>query len=360
MIGVLDPVRYAAVYAKVHARLSELLSASAWDELLMAADLAEFVQRLAGTSYHDVVEFARQEAGDGVVEVVSLERALRGHLARAFLRPLTFVPAKPRNLLMWRWRHFEMDNLKTVLRAVDRDIAPDRARATLVPLGAVSELAWNDLVEVDSIPAVVESLAGTFYGSALEPALDRYRREESLLILEVRLDLAYFRRLLEMIRDLGGRDREEAERFLGTMVDSRSVLWAFRYRVYYELSPEEILNYSLHRGVRVDVSTIRAIAQGATVLEVLRHIWDGDLPNLDRLQNLSEEEALEEAEDIFSLYLFDQAQRVRGQYAMHLGVVLGYETLLETEIYDLISIAEGKAAKWSANEIRPYLITVHR
>jgi V/A-type H+-transporting ATPase subunit C len=260
---------------------------------------------------------------------------------------------------MWRWRHFELDNLKTVLRAVAQEVAPERARATLVPLGTTSALSWDSLVEVESVVSVVERLADTFYGEALKPALDRYRRGGPLLVLEVRLDLAYYRRLLAMIQGLSGRDRKEAERFLGTLIDSQNVLWAFRYRIYYGLSPEEILNYTLHRGIEIDATTIRAIAEGAHVLEVLRQVWDGRLSNLERLEGLSDEDALDEAERLFDRYLFEQAQRVRNKYAMHLGIVLSYEVLLETEVYDLVSIAEGKVANWSADQIRPYLIAPH-
>lgn len=356
-MGVLDPVRYAAVYAKVHARLGQLLDSKAWEDLLSAPDLERFLHRLAGTLYQDVVEHVRTEHEQEVIGVAILERALRGHLARAFLRPLTFLSGRPRDLLEWRWRRFELGNLKAVLRAVERDVPPGEARATLVPLEPVSELEWDDLVEAESVPGVVDQLSGTFYGAALQPALDRYRDGGPLLVLEVRLDLAYYRRLLEMIEDLRGRDRKEAERFLGTLIDGQNVLWAFRYRVYYGLSPEEILNYCLHRGVKVDVETIRWIAQGARVVDVLRDVWGEELTGLDRMEGLSSEEAITETEALFDRYLFDQAQGTRGAYAMHLGIVLGYEVLLETEVRDLVTIAEGKAVNWSAADIRPYLVT---
>ncbi len=354
---MLDPVRYAAAYAKVHARLGQLLNTQAWNDLLTAADLSDFVQQLSETPYQDAVEHVRREREGETIDVAVLERALRGHLARASLRPLTFVSGKPKDLLLWRWRRFELENLKTVLRAVERDVTPQQARSTLVPLGTASELPWDDLLESESVPQAVERLSDSFYGEALQPAMDRYREGGPLLVLEVRLDLAYYRRFLEIIERLTGRDRKEAERFLGTMIDSQNLLWAFRYRVYYGLSPEEILNYSLHRGVRLDVETIQWIAQGALVIDVLRDVWNGHLPGLHRLEGLSDKEALGEAEGVFDRYLFNQAQHTRGAYAMHLGIVLGYDVLLETEVRDLVTIAEGKAVNWSAADIRPYLVT---
>jgi len=351
MISPLDPPRYAAVYAKVHTRFSQLLSPGTWEDLLSASDLPEFIRRLEGTPYRAVVDLESDEG----VDLAHLERSLRGHSAQAVRSLLRFMPPGPRDLLAWRWRRFELDNLKTVLRAVKRQVDPERARATLVPLGEASAIPWEVLLEARSVSAVVDRLTDTFYGRALEPALDRYHREDRLFVLEVRLDLVYFRRLLEKIEGLGGQDRKEAERFLGIMIDSQNVLWAFRYREYYGLSPEEILNYSLHRGVKVDVSTIRRVAQGASLLAVMQDVWDGILSGLDRLEGLSDEEALVHAEGIFDRFMFKQARQVRTGYAMHLGIVLGYDVMLETEVGDLVTIAEGKAGGWSAQQIRPYL-----
>lgn len=355
-MGILDPARYAAVYARIHSRLGRLLPDEVWEDLLAVSDLPEFMNRLEGTAYQDAVRSMRGERNDGAREIEMLERAIRGHLARASRSPLPLMLGGPRDLLEWRWRRFEIDNLKTVLRAVEWDVDPQRARATLIPLGEASEVPWRSLVEAESVPAVVESIADTFYGEILSPALARYRREGLLFILEVRLDLGYFRRLLELIGGLHGRDRKEAERFLGIMIDSQNLLWAFRYRIFYHLSPEEILTYSLHRGVRVDAMTIRSIAEGARVRDVIREVWNGDLPGLQRLDGISDADALLEAEGIFNDYLFQEAQQTRKGYAMHLGIVLGYEVLLETEVHDLITIAEGRSANWSPREIRPYLI----
>jgi V/A-type H+-transporting ATPase subunit C len=360
-MGMFGVAQYPASYASVRARLARLLSPAEWADLLAARDVPEFVQRLAEMSYRDVTEFiAVDRATDQAVDLPRLERALRGHLARASRLLIHFVPEGARRLLRWRWRRFEVDNLKTVLRAVERGVDPERAMATLVPLGADSELAWDRLLNAGSVRALVEELEGTFYGETLEPAVETYCRQACRFVLEVTLDLAYFRRLQRLIKDLSGRDRKEAERFLGTMIDSQNVLWAFRYRVYYDLSLEEILNYTLHRGVKVDISTIRRIARGAGVLDILRDVWDGRLPGLERLEDMSDKEALAEAERIFDRYLFDEAQRVRRRYSMHLGLVLGYEVLLETEVNDLVRVAEGKAAKWAAEQIRPYLMAAHR
>lgn len=353
------PLRYGALYAKIHARLGHRLSPQTWDELLEAEGFSEFVNRLAQTPYGPAVERFRAESAQNELQVARLERVLRGHWTQQSLSLFYYLQGKASELLEWYWRRFELNNLKTVLRAVEGGVAAGRAESMLIPLGSYARLDWSALLEADSVPDLVDALSGTFYGDTMKPALSYYQQVGRLLVLEARLDLAYFYQLLDLIRALHGRDREAAERFLGMVIDGQNVLWAFRYRTFYDLSPEEILNYCLHDGIQVDVGVIKQIAMGAPLVEILQDLWQGRLSGVSDLAGLADAQALSQAEAILDRYLLRQAEQVRAAYAMHLGIVLAYEVLLEIEIRNLIRSAEGKAAHWDQDQIRPYLISVH-
>lgn len=351
-MAILDAARYAGVNAYVRALLSELIPPAMWTEIMAARDLAGLLNLLWETPYRPALE----TLVGGRLEPAPIERALWGHLARAARAPLGLMRGPARDLLDWLWRRFEVNNLKTVLRTVERRVSPDRIRASLIPLGTASALPWPALVEAASAPAVVERLRPTFYGRPLDQALDLYRREGSLFVLEVALDLAYYSRLLSKMAGLRGADRRQAERFIGTLADSQNLLWAFRYRVYAQLSPEEILNFTLQRGLRVDAAVVREIALGAPLQEVVARLWGDRLPDVDRLTGLSEREALPELERIFQHSLYRLAEEALKAYPFHLGVVLAYEILLESEVRDLVTAVEGRGAGWPPERIRPYLI----
>ncbi|MDX1686906.1 MAG: V-type ATPase subunit [Candidatus Promineifilaceae bacterium] len=352
MLGVLDVPRYAAVNARVRGRIGRLLPPARWRILLNASDSGEFLQYLSGTAYRPVLAAMVMERPD----LGEIERRLWQHLAQAYRAPLPFMPGGSKDLLAWLWRRFEVNNLKTILRGVKGGAPPAQIRRTLVPLGSDSELPWKTLTDLASVPVVVERLEGSFYGSALEPGLERYRREELLFPLEIRLDLAYFRQLLRFVEALRGRDRKEAQRFTGVMVDSQNVSWAFRYRIYDDFSPEEILNYTLRKGVRADASVIRQIAAGASVLPTLQNVWGESLPGLRRLVGLPDKQALLEMERIFDRYFYNEATETLKGYSLHLGIVLAYVALQETEVKDLVSVLEGIAANWSPDRIHAYRI----
>ncbi|MCZ7575305.1 MAG: V-type ATPase subunit [Ardenticatenaceae bacterium] len=351
-MAVLDAAQYAGANAQVRALISRLLPPPFWAEIIVARDLPGLLNLLWETSYRQTIA----PLAGARLAPATVERALWEYLARAARVPLSLLRGPPRNLLDWLWRRFEVNNLKTVLRTVERRVPADRIQASLIPLGPASALPWGVLAEAASVPAVVEYLRPTFYERPLNQALDLYRREGSLFVLEVALDLAYYGRLLAKLAGLTGRDRREAERFIGTLADSQNLLWAFRYRVYAHLAPEEILNFTLHHGLRVDASVVREIASGAPLRDVVARLWGDRLPDVERLSRLSEREALPELERIFQRYLYRLALDALKAYPFHLGVVLAYQVLLESEVRDLVTVVEGRVAGWPADRIQPYLI----
>ena len=179
MIGILDVPRYAAANARVRGRIGRLLSPAQWGVLLNSSDVGEFLQYLSVTTYQPVLAAVDIEGPDPG----EIERRLWQHLARSYRAPLPFMPGGAKDLLAWLWRRFEVENLKTILRGVKSGATPAHIRRTLVPLGSDSDLPWENLTGLASVPAVVERLEGSFYGRALEPGLERYRREELLFVL---------------------------------------------------------------------------------------------------------------------------------------------------------------------------------
>ncbi len=356
MLAILDPLRYAAANANVRGRMARLLPATTWQTLLTATDLNGLVTILNRHGYQTVLA----NLGTGEIAAAPVEKALWGHLVREMQAPLKLLPGKPQKLLGWLWRRFEVDNLKTILRSVDAGVAPDQIRAALIGLGPASGLPWNRLTESTSVSDIIEQLRGSFHGAfyarALDQATERYRQARDLFAFEVSLDLAYHRRLLRLLDDLSGRDKGEAQKLVGSRIDSQNLLWAFRYRVYFDLSPEEILNYTLQRRLRVDAEIVREIATGGAIGQMVQRLWSADLPGLERVTELPPEEALPRLQLSFQRHYYQVAQATRQGYPLHLGTMLAYLILLESDVRDLITIIEGQASGRSPDHIQSFLI----
>jgi len=344
--------RYSASSAQVHALLPNLLQPWQWAALLDAPDLTSLFSLLRGVTFRH----APTALGEATLDVVRAERDLAARYVAAARRPLSFLRGRRFELLDWFWRRFELDNVKTILRAVHHGAPPSQARGALIELGATLSLPWEELVASPSVPALVERLAGTWYGRSLRHALPQYRRQQSAFPLEVALDLGYHATLLERIDGLHGAEHADARTFLAAWVDAQNILWAFRYRFYAHLSPEEILNYTLYRGLRADAGIVRAIALGAPLAAVVRDVWGDGLAGLNELAALEEWEQAPRLELLFRRHFYSMAKRALVISPLRLATVLAYEILLDSEMRDLTAVIEGKSFGWTAAQIQPYLI----
>lgn len=344
--------RYAGANARVHALFARFIPPALWAELLEAATVADLCHLLLQSWYREKLAALTAAPPDEI----QLERALTRHWVWAARLPFGLLQGTSRDLLEWHWRRHELNNLKTILRAIHRQTPPEQVLPALISLGTPTELPWTTLATVSSIAALVERLRATWYGQVLQPALEEYRRQQSVFVLEVALDLAYYRRLRDLAAQLHGRDRQEADQTIGFWIDAQNLLWAYRYRLYAQLSPEEILNYTLQRNLRVNARVVRAIALGAPLLATVQSIWPDQIAGLDALTGLADRDALPRLELLLWRHLYARAVQMRTTAALQLGTVLAYKVLLESEVRDLVTIIEGKVFQRSGAQLQPYLI----
>jgi V/A-type H+-transporting ATPase subunit C len=306
-----------------------------WTGLLEAGSLSELSQFLGQTAL----------ATDGQV----LLQNLRGEIAAAGYTLVRFLPQRAGDLLAWYNRRFEIENLKAILRTVHYQLERRRAAESLIPLPP-NRWRWAAMVEAVSIPDLIEEIHDSAFARPLEHAMERYRQERRLFYLEIALDLFYFQKLVRLIELQRGREAVDSRRFLGRWIAIQNLLWAYRYRIYGGMTPEEIINYTLHHAFAAGLDTVRRVALGSSLaVEVGRlgfHISSG----LSELEGLTEVEFLAEQER------FRYATAVIGRPLFGLRGVFAYLWLLEAEVRDLIVIVEGKRTGLASPEIQRRMV----
>ena len=354
MIG-LDAVRYAGANARVKGLQSRLLSAETWKALVSADNLGDAFDLLRASHYA-----SETDAGAGArLSLESVERRLLGRAAANLRKSMAFVSGASRQLLVVWWQHFELENLKAVFRGVNQGMSPDRIQLFLIPLGGYSTLPWDALLHEHSVPGLIERLNKSHYINPLRNAYHMYERDRSLFGLEVALDVRYYRDVAAAINKLGPSERAEARRVLGTYLDILNMLWAFRYRVYYGLSAEEIVNYTLWHTIHTDADLVRTIALGATPGDIVTQIWGPHAVDLSPLQDArAEPEMLPRLEAALMRYWRGLAAQQTHGYPFRLGAILGYLILEELETQDIVRILEGKMIGWDVERIREHLVRV--
>jgi V/A-type H+/Na+-transporting ATPase subunit C len=330
---------YAAAQGHIRARLSGFLDRPTWARLLEAGSLPELSQFLGRTGAAPAI------TPDGAVRL----QILRGEAADAGRAVARFLPRVSRQLVAWYNERFEIENLKTVLRAIHYQLERPRALSSLIPLHP-PRWPWEELLEAGSVAAVIDRIRESPYARPLEHGMDRYQQERRLFYLEVAVDLFYFQKLVRLIEWQKGKGGADAQQFLGRWIAVQNLLSAYRYRIYGHMSAEEIINYTLHRAFAAGLETVRRVVLGAPLTVEAERLGFRLSPGLSEVEALTEMEL--------------QAERQRFRLAnatiVHplfgLGGVLSYLWLLESEIHDLTVLVEGKTIGLSGAEIARRLL----
>lgn len=341
---------YAAISARVRAMYSSLLSPQDFARLSDVPDFPTLITQLKQTAYGPYLENLKDK--DMTPQKVDL--AIKGRLADSYYSVIHMAPEHARSLLKQLYRYFEVQNLKAVLRAIITDPSWQRVQDVLFPMGSMSVLPAQAMVESGSVAAAVELLQGTPYYETLSFAMKRYSAEQNLFPLEVALDLYYWRQLWQEAKKLQGQDREQASRIIGSLMDVNNLMWVIRYKIYHGLSEEEVINYTLPFGFRVRDEDVRAIAAGADLSSVVGRVFPG-IPDLNAL--LEEPRAgLPKLEIELKRRLMQQCLAAFTGNPFHIGVPLAFLILSELEIEDLTVLIEAKSSRMPEEEFLPYML----
>jgi V/A-type H+/Na+-transporting ATPase subunit C len=341
---------YAAISARVRAMYSSLLSPQDFARLSDSPDLPTLIAQLKNTAYGPYLESLKER--DLTPQKVELQ--IEGRLADSYASVIQMAPQHAKPILKQLYRYFEVDNLKAVLRGMITNPDWDRISEVLFPMGSMSVLPAQAMVESGSLGSAVELLEGTPYYETLSFAMKRYSNEQNLFPLEVALDLYYWRQLWAEAKKLQGQDREQASRIIGSLMDVNNLMWVIRYKVYYQLSEEEIINYTLPFGYRVRDEDVRSIAAGADLSTVVGRVFPG-IPDLNTLLE-NPRTGLPMLEIILKRRLMQQCLSAFTGNPFHIGIPLAFLVLSQLEIEDLTVLIEAKSSQMAEEEFRPYML----
>ena len=343
--------------AKARILYSQLLNAAELSALSEAPSLAVLVDALKRTAYgHDLDSLKDREPTKEAIT-----RALKGRLAATYQSIMQTATNPARRVILQLYRRYELNNLKAVLRGLAVGSGPgsegglwNRVSNLLFPYGPGTVLPAERMIESGTVAAAVELLRGSDYYDVLISALKRYNAEQSLFPLEVALDLHYWRRLWQETLNLQGLDQSQAMRIIGSLVDITNLMWAIRYRVYQQLSEEELINYTLPFGYRLRDQDIRSVAAGADIGAVVARLYPAVQDAAALLSDLRRGLPLLEAE--LKRHVIRQCQAAFVGNPFHVGVPLAYLVLHDLEIHDLVLFLEAKDSGLAAESYEPFVL----
>ncbi|WP_353094921.1 V-type ATPase subunit [Tissierella praeacuta] len=337
---------FAAINTKIRVLRTNLLDKKDYINLMEKENVEEQIHYLReNTIYKE--ELSKIEDLDNIQQI---EIELKRHLISEFEKIMKYFTDEYRKLFRTLMLRHEIEELKLYLRAFER-------KEDLVKIENLSLLKEKyysfDLKKVrnsSNLEEFIENLKDTMYYKALNP----YKNEEHskvIFYMEMNLDRLYFNELKSQSKNLKKEDKIIFEKILGVNEDLLNIEWIYRGIKFYNLLPEELINFTLPYGSEFNYKKLKEMCYS----------------NEEQLKEIvlkTQYDFLFDTEKDIDLYMERRIQRylyyrfldVFKRAKMDINLSMAYIHLLEYEIRDIISILEAKKYGLTLQETKDYLV----
>lgn len=330
---------HAAANAKAKVILGKLLKDDDFEKLINMDSLEEVTAYImTQTHYKNLVWTPNEDTQD-------FEVLIKKHFFNAYEKFFHFYIDEYRDFIKAMFLRYEVENLKLFIRTLSRNEPLSRIINHLLYSHLYSNINYTALEKVESMEDFMFAIKDTEYYEPLSAYIDEDPVQMSFH-MEMMLDRRYFNRLYASIMNLKKRDKELMLDILGVNVDILNVQWIYRGRMYFNISSEELFNFTLNAGKNYDYKQLKALCY--MDLDVYReYISSGDYADIFKDKDYMMERAMEK----HLFYILDDITK-HAENSIAWPVVLIFK--FEYEIRDLFTIIEAK--KYNMKNIHELLI----
>lgn len=325
--------------ARLHGRRSRLAEGPTLESLSLPKSVPDLGRILFPEAVpQTAIEVQRRVVQALVTEVTGLCRPLSGPEA---------------GFMDWMLLHFDLANLKILLRGIPSHTSPDILKTYLTTIPGRQTLDQQALSAATSVTDLARLLAGDPTGAMLQTAIIECRDQPHPFFIEAFLDCHYFRDGLTRSQRLASADRHQ----VGAMVAQEAGLFllmlATRGRFNYDLSPDKLMPLYVE-GTPLSRKRFGAMLTAPNIADVAALARGVVLDRADRAAEEGHTAAgpLARLEiQAWQRYLRLANQAFRRSHT-GFGVVAGYVGIRRIEAANLITLSEGIRAGMTSDAIR--------
>ncbi|MDF2614953.1 MAG: H+transporting two-sector ATPase subunit [Clostridia bacterium] len=336
---------YRTINTKLKSRRKNLLLDKEWGkvlELKSVSQVTDFLKKRPG--YKNLVNEHRIDE----LHRTDLEVILERYIVKEIESMLHYFSGAYKEFFKTFLMESEINDLQLLLRSISRNENIDEIERFFTHSSKYGLSIYPKLLGCRTVVQFIEALKGTVYYDALKTMVqeDVIKRE---FHMEMKLYILFYKELMEKAEGLSPKDKEIARKMIGTQVDFINVQWIYRAIKYYDISPEEILIYSMPFGNKLTYQKLKNLSY---------------VKNLEEFKKLAKKylsySLFEEENDAFldrviykHIYQYIMKLNDNGE---SIATSLAYIYTLYIEVQDLIALTEGIRYTLSENELKKYLV----
>lgn len=336
---------YRAINTKIHGKKRSLLPKTEWAKLAALQNVSQVIDYLKKQESYKAV-FATCKNND--LHRSDLEILLDRYCVREIEEMLHYFSGSYKDFFSTFLMEYEILDLDLILRTIAREESMAGIEELFVHSEKWASADYHKLINCKNVAQFVEALKGSSYYLAIKTLTqeDLSKRE---FHMEMKLYMLYYSILGEKMERLEKKDQKIARLFIGTKIDFLNAQWLYRAIKYYDISPEEILIYSLPNGNKLTYRKLKQLSY---------------IKNVDECKRLIEKylnyPLFKDNNDAFldcmsDRYLYKFALKMAKDDET-IASSLSYINLIGIETNDLIALTEGVRYELPENELSKYLV----
>lgn len=341
---------FSAVNTKIRVLKSNLLNEMDYINLMKKDDLKSQIEYLM----ENTVYKKELKSIEDINSLEDVEFALRNHIIDQYEKILNFFTDRYKELFKALLLRYDMEFLKIYIRLLERkddSIKFDKYLSKyIVRNEKYDSFNLEKIIKTSNLEELVESLKGTIYYDALLSY--KYNKDKkTIFYIEMNFNKLYFNLLYEKSKSLSKKDRDLFQSILGTYEDLLNTEWIYRGIKFYNLLPEELINFTLPHGIVFKYNDLKKMGYG-TEKELIDKVLSTKyefLFNSEREIDLYMDRRIHR----YLYYMFFKLLKTGG---LDIVLSIAYLYLLEYEAKDIISILEAKRYDLGVEEIKEYMI----
>ncbi|MGE5632744.1 MAG: V-type ATPase subunit [Caulobacteraceae bacterium] len=339
--------RFAAVNAKIKTMEGEFLNDEDYKNLIGKQSVADVAQYLKEKTAYSAI-FSSVDVKN--IHRGMLENLVKQNMIKNVDKIIHYFTGDYKTFIYTLYAKYEIEELKVIARAVYNGSDTGEFKNSAF-IGKYTKIDVNKIFNAKYVRDIIFALEGSEFYKYLIPLVDE-NIKENLFRFEMTLDMAYYSILQREWSKLSKRDIEILEHAQGVIADLLNIQWIYRGKKFYKLMPEELLNYTINIGYRLNYDFIKKLCYTNSLEEFYRLVHEtryGFMFKEDETTDIYMERRMER-------YIYFELKAMVKNYSLSIISPFSYIKLLEFEVRDIISIIETIRYKIPLEQAHKYLV----
>ncbi len=339
--------RFAAVSTKIKAMEGKFLKDEDYKNLLSLESVTEVARYLKEkTAYSEVLASVNTEN----IHRGMLENLIKQNMVRNIDRIMHYFTGEYKDFIKSLYAKYEIAELKSIARTVYNGKNAGEAKE-IAFIGKYSRIDQDKILEARSIRDIIYALSASEFYKFLIPLIDGDFTENPFRF-EMVLDMSYYSILKKEWNKLSKQDRIVLQQAQGIIADILNLQWLYRGRKFYRLSPEELINYTINIGYRLDYSKLKELCYAPSLEEffgIAKGTRYGFVFKEDSTTDIYMERRLDR-------HIYYELRSLVRSNKLSIISAFAFIIFLEFEVRDIVAIVEAIRYKVPEHNAHKYII----